>query len=159
MARTSPQKKAKQLAKLLRNVLTFGTLRPCFDTCVLSSTCQWMLGQRSCRRFRPKMNPNGTMRRFGLSGIDVDFRRCQIDSGKGDKDRIVPFPDGFKELLAIHVKAMKKKGARHLFESSWKKRYTDRGIRKILEKYSKAAALTKTISQHKGNEMAPAQRL
>jgi integrase/recombinase XerD len=82
---------------------------------------------------------------------DVDFSRCQIriDSGKGSKDRIVPFPDSFKEVLAMHVKAMKKKGASHLFESSWKKLYTDRGIRKILQRYALAAGLDKTISPHK----------
>jgi integrase/recombinase XerD len=82
---------------------------------------------------------------------DVDFKRCQIriELGKGDKDRIVPFPDGFKELLSVHVKAMKKTGATYLFQSTWKKRYTDRGIRKILQKYATAAGLEKTISPHK----------
>ena len=82
---------------------------------------------------------------------DVDFKRCQIriDSGKGGKDRIVPFPESFKEVLAMHVKTMKKKGASHLFESSWKKLYTDRGIRKILQRYALAAGLDKTISPHK----------
>jgi integrase/recombinase XerD len=37
----------------------------------------------------------------------------------------------------------------HLFESSWKKLYTDRGIRKILERYATTAGLDKTISPHK----------
>jgi integrase/recombinase XerD len=82
---------------------------------------------------------------------DIDFDRCQIriDSGKGDKDRMVPFPKTFKELLALHVESMKTKGATHLFESSWKKPYTDRGIRKILERYATTAGLDKTISPHK----------
>lgn len=82
---------------------------------------------------------------------DIDFKRCQIriDGGKGDKDRIVPFPEQFKEVLAFHSKAMKAKGATYLFESSWKKRYTDRGIRKILERYADAAGFNKSISPHK----------
>jgi integrase/recombinase XerD len=81
---------------------------------------------------------------------DIDLRRCQIriNSGKGDKDRIVPFPEQFKEVLAMHIKAMKKKGATHLFESPWKKRYTDRGIRKILQRYSTEAGLGKSFSPH-----------
>jgi site-specific recombinase XerD len=35
---------------------------------------------------------------------EVDFDRCQIriKQGKGKKDRIVPFPHSFKELLAMH---------------------------------------------------------
>src|SRR5690606_17061466 len=69
---------------------------------------------------------------------EVDLERCQIriNQGKGKKDRIVPFPFTFKEMLALHVNHTEKKGAVYLFESSWKKKYTDRGIRKILKKYS-----------------------
>lgn len=37
----------------------------------------------------------------------------------------------------------------YLFESSWKKKYTDRGIRKILAKYSAEAGLTQNLSPHK----------
>jgi integrase/recombinase XerD len=82
---------------------------------------------------------------------DVDFKRLQIriESGKGGKDRMVPFPESFKEILAMHVNDMKVSGATYLFESSWKKLYTDRGIRKILQRYATAAGLTKTVSPHK----------
>ena len=82
---------------------------------------------------------------------DVDFKRCQIriQDGKGGKDRVVPFPQSFKELLAVHVRSLKRNGATHLFESSWKKPYTDRGIRKILERYAQTAGLSKSISPHK----------
>ncbi|WP_338107471.1 tyrosine-type recombinase/integrase [Brevibacillus laterosporus] len=71
-----------------------------------------------------------------------------MNNGKGGKDRIVPFPQSFKELLAMHVDAMKKKHAVYLFESSWKK-YTDRGIRKILAKYSEESGLVQNLSPHK----------
>ena len=37
----------------------------------------------------------------------------------------------------------------YLFESSWKKSYTVRGIRKILEKYSLEAGMEHSISLHK----------
>jgi Site-specific recombinase XerD len=82
---------------------------------------------------------------------DVDFHYCQIriNKGKGNKDRIVPFPQSFKELLAMHVDSMTKKQAVYLFESSWKKKYTDRGIRKILAKYSEEAGLAQNLSPHK----------
>ncbi|WP_338120682.1 tyrosine-type recombinase/integrase [Aneurinibacillus aneurinilyticus] len=72
-----------------------------------------------------------------------------MNKGKGSKDRIVPFPQTFKELLAMHADSMKKKQAIYLFESSWKKKYTDRGIRKILAKYSEKAGLTQNLSPHK----------
>lgn len=87
---------------------------------------------------------------------DVDFHYCQIwiNKGKGSKDRIesnriVPFPQSFKEMLAMHADSMRKKQALYLFESSWKKKYTDRGIRKILAKYSEEAGLVQNLSPHK----------
>ncbi|NJP22149.1 MAG: tyrosine-type recombinase/integrase [Hydrococcus sp. CRU_1_1] len=81
---------------------------------------------------------------------DVDFECCQIriNAGKGNKDRIVPFPVSFKEVLAIHVAGMEQKQATYLFESSWKRKYSDRGIRKILAKYAEMAGLDKSISPH-----------
>lgn len=82
---------------------------------------------------------------------DVDYDRCQIriNQGKGDKDRIVPFPKPFKEVLAMHADRMREKNATYLFESSWKRRYTDRGIRKILSKYAEKAGITRAISPHR----------
>jgi integrase/recombinase XerD len=84
-----------------------------------------------------------------LADIDFHYSQIRINKGKGSKDRIVPFPQNFKELLAIHVDLMKKKQATYLFESSWKKKYTDRGIRKILAKYSEEAKLSQNLSPHK----------
>lgn len=82
---------------------------------------------------------------------DVDFARCQIriNKGKGGFDRIVPFPVAFKEVLAMHVDSMQRQQATYLFESSWKRQYSDRGVRKILERYATAAGLSRSISPHK----------
>ena len=82
---------------------------------------------------------------------DVDVERCQIriTRGKGGKDRQVPFPVSFRELLALHMQRMQEKQATHLFESVRKKKYTDRGVRKMLERYAKAAGITRSLSPHK----------
>ena len=40
---------------------------------------------------------------INLSDIDFDSCQIRITDGKGKKDRIVPFPDSFKEILAIHA--------------------------------------------------------
>ena len=82
---------------------------------------------------------------------DVDFERCQIriNAGKGGKDRLVPFAATFKEVLAMHTEGMGKKGATYLFESSWKRKYSDRGIRKLLARHTKAAGLSRPISPHR----------
>jgi len=81
---------------------------------------------------------------------DVDLDRCQmrITAGKGNKDRVVPFPDGFKETLAMQMDRMQEKHATALFESSWKKPHSDRGVRRILERYAQAAGLERNVSPH-----------
>jgi integrase/recombinase XerD len=81
---------------------------------------------------------------------EVDLDRCQIriTAGKGGKDRVVPFPAAFKETLALHLAMMAGRGATHLFESSWKRPYSDRGVRKILARYANAAGLSQPISPH-----------
>lgn len=86
-----------------------------------------------------------------LKIADVDFDRCQIKivAGKGKKDRIVPFPKSFRETLALHATNSLKNKQKNLFESSWKKPYSDRGIRKMLEIYSKKAGMKHTLSPHK----------
>jgi integrase/recombinase XerD len=71
-----------------------------------------------------------------------------IVNGKGKKDRKVPFPKKFREPLAFYAEQAKRDGSSSLFESSWKKPYSDRGIRKKLEKYSKIAGVKHNISPH-----------
>ena len=82
---------------------------------------------------------------------EIDFDRCQIriTQGKGKKDRMVPFPNAFKEILAVHSQAAQGKGNEYLFESSWKKTYTDRGVRKILATYTALAGMERSVSLHK----------
>lgn len=81
---------------------------------------------------------------------DVDFDQCHLNivNGKGKKDRKVPFPKKFREPLAFYAEQAKRDGSSSLFESSWKKPYSDRGIRKKLEKYSKIAGIEHNISPH-----------
>ena len=84
-----------------------------------------------------------------ISDIDLDNCQIRINHGKGNKDRIVPFPSAFMETLAVHIENAKKNKVIYLFESSWKKPYSDRGIRKILMKYTKEAGIEQSISPHK----------
>jgi integrase/recombinase XerD len=84
-----------------------------------------------------------------LSEIDMDKCQIIIPENGAKKDRIVPFPNNFREILAMHANGMLKKGAKYLFESSWKKPYTPRGIRKILAGYTKNAGIKESISPHK----------
>lgn len=82
---------------------------------------------------------------------EVDIERCQIriTQGKGHKDRHVPFPYSFRELLAVHMERMGEKGAVYLFESSRRNKYTDRGVRKMLARYASQAGITRSMFPHK----------
>src|SRR5437764_4556177 len=84
-----------------------------------------------------------------LDEVDVEHCQIRITQGKGSKDRQVPFPLSFRELLALHMKQMRDKGAIYLFESVRKHKYTDRGVRKMLERYARAAGIPRSMSPHK----------
>ena len=84
-----------------------------------------------------------------IDEIDFDRSQIRISHGKGDKNRIVPFPQDFKETLMLFVNAEQSNGATYLFESSRKKPFTTRGIRKILAIYSSEAGMPQSISPHK----------
>ena len=82
---------------------------------------------------------------------DINLKECQIKiiEGKGKKDRVVPFSPNFKEILGLHIKQYVGENRLYLFESSFRKGYTDRGIRKILMRYTKLAGIERSISPHK----------
>ncbi len=84
-----------------------------------------------------------------LEGVDLEQCQIKVIAGKGGKDRLVLFPTSFKEALALHMQAQHHKGAVYLFESSWKRKYSERGVRKILARYSREAGMAQPISPHK----------
>jgi integrase/recombinase XerD len=46
------------------------------------------------------------------------------------------------------MERMHARQATALFESSWKKPYSDRGVRRMLERYADAAGLERSVSPH-----------
>jgi len=87
--------------------------------------------------------------RIGLADVDLDACRIRVTQGKGAKDRVVPFPSAFKETLALHIGARRQARATFLFESSWKKPYSTRGVRALLARYAAKAGLTHTMPPHR----------
>ena len=84
-----------------------------------------------------------------LGDVDLDACRIRITHGKGAKDRYVPFPATFKETLALHISAVRDNGAAFLFESSWKKPYSTRGVRAMLARYAAKAGLAHNMPPHR----------
>ena len=60
----------------------------------------------------------------------------------------VPFPAAFKETLAPHIAALWEKGAVFVFESSWKKPYSTRGVRAMLARCAGKAGLDHNMPPH-----------
>ncbi|CAO5676263.1 MAG: Tyrosine recombinase XerC [Holosporales bacterium] len=178
LKRTVPHKKAKEIAKLLKdekpdyNYLReiFRSLRKELNVEVEKKTKKlpFVPTEEEIEKFYQSVWKSRNMRHVLIiktllyTGVrvselisikisDVDFDRCQIriNQGKGKKDRIVPFPINFKETLATHVHNSYEKGANYLFESNRKKPYSDRGIRKILFIYTQKANIQNAISPHK----------
>jgi len=48
---------------------------------------------------------------IGIAGVDVDACRIRVTQERGAKDWVVPFPESFKETLALYIEALRAKGA------------------------------------------------
>jgi len=72
---------------------------------------------------------------------DVDLSECKIfiESGKGDKDRYILFPEQFKLTIQSHLRASS--GNEYLFESNRRYKYSTRQIQRIVEDYAEACDL------------------
>ena len=151
--RTPAKRKARQLAKHLRSERPdYAYLKEVFrhlrdelgvDVTSAPKTLPFVPAQEEIRRYYETV---WTARRTGdivliktllytgvrvaelvkirLEDVDLDACRIRITQGKGGKDRYVPVPAAFKETLALHIAALREKGAVFLFESSWKKPYS-----------------------------------
>jgi integrase len=148
--RTPPKRKARQLAKHLRDErpdyaylkAVFRALRDELDVQVEREpkTLPYVPSEDEIRRYYQTV---WQARRSGdmvliktllytgvrvaelvairIADVDLDACRIRITLGKGAKDRVVPFPHTFRETLALHIADRRKTGGAYLFESSWKK--------------------------------------
>jgi integrase/recombinase XerD len=84
-----------------------------------------------------------------LDDVDPDACRIRVTHDKGGKDRVVPFPQTFREALAVHIADRRKTGGHYLFESSWKKPHSTRGVRALLARYAASAGLSHNMPPHR----------
>ncbi len=87
--------------------------------------------------------------------IDIDFdQKTILITGKGDKQRIVLFGDKAKERLLTYIqderlKDVGSKSINNLFVTQWGDPLQDRGVQRILNKFSKLLGSKKQITPHK----------
>ncbi len=84
--------------------------------------------------------------RLKLDDINLHDFTIRIAAVKGKKERLVPFPKSFRETLALQMEKSKKNKQLTLFYSLRKQPYSDRGLRRLLEKYSETAGFERNIS-------------
>jgi len=79
---------------------------------------------------------------------DIDFDQCKIfiECGKGDKDRYILFPKGFRLVLRSHLKANPKN--RYLFETRQHGPFTARRVQQIVRDYRGEAKITQPVHPH-----------
>lgn len=86
-----------------------------------------------------------------LSDVDLSASKIFIESGKGDKDRYVLFPDDFKLVLRSHIAQCRDRRTKQifLFESKqWKRPYTRRRVHQIVKQYAALSGIEENVHPH-----------
>ena len=83
---------------------------------------------------------------MAVDDVDIEARKIFIDSGKGDRDRYILFPDSFALILQSHLAAHADN--RYLFESRHRKRYSARRIQQIVKHYAEKAGIAAAVHPH-----------
>ena len=81
-----------------------------------------------------------------VEDIDLDGCKIFIQQGKGDKDRYILFPEGFRLVLKTYLAS--NPDNRYLFESRQRTKYTTRRVQQIVAEYAEAAELPERIHPH-----------
>lgn len=81
-----------------------------------------------------------------VSDVDLNAGKIFIDSGKGDKDRYILFPDSFRGMLKAQI-AMHPENT-YLFESRHKWHYSTRRVQMIVQEYAEVAGIEERVHPH-----------
>jgi integrase len=77
-----------------------------------------------------------------VADVDLEASKIRINSGKGDKDRVVLFGKTFATALRTHIAAHPKN--RWLFQTRRNTRYTTRRVQQIVKVYAEKAGVQAT---------------
>jgi integrase/recombinase XerD len=81
-----------------------------------------------------------------MADVDLQAGKVFIESGKGDKDRYILFPDAFRLPLKAYVQS--KPENEYLFESSHRRPYSTRRVQQIVEVYAGVAGIEERVHPH-----------
>jgi len=77
-----------------------------------------------------------------VADVDLEASKIRINSGKGDKDRVVLFGKTFATALRTHIAAHPNN--RWLFQTRRNTRYTTRRVQQIVKEYAEKAGVKAT---------------
>lgn len=83
-----------------------------------------------------------------VTDVDLIAGKIFIESGKGDKDRYILFPDQFRLSLRAYVGSIQGRGQTYLFESNQRRAFSTRWIQKIIEEYGVRAQIEERVHPH-----------
>jgi integrase/recombinase XerD len=83
---------------------------------------------------------------ISVDDLDLEGGRIFIESGKGDKDRYILFPDSFRLTLKAYREA--NPDNRYLFESRQRRPYSPRRVEQIVHDYAAQAGITEHVHPH-----------
>jgi integrase len=81
-----------------------------------------------------------------VDDVDLDACKVFIESGKGDKDRVILYPEPFRLVLKSYMAGSPDN--RYLFESRQRTKYSTRRVQQIVADYAVAADLPERIHPH-----------
>ena len=81
-----------------------------------------------------------------MAQVDLNSGKIFIESGKGDKDRYILFPDQFRLPLKAYVQSHPEN--EFLFESQHRKQFSTRRIQQIVEEYGERAGISERVHPH-----------
>jgi site-specific recombinase XerD len=89
---------------------------------------------------------SGELINIKISDIDGDRNQIHIRSGKGNKDRVIPFPESLKIMLRAYYVDYKPKI--YLFCGQKGKQYSAESLRIVFKNAVKKARVNKTLTLH-----------
>src|ERR1022692_3777600 len=130
-------------SRRLPNLLPDSSLKAFYETVDKSGNLQHQIMLRLLFYTAVRVSELANM---AVGDVDIQARKIFIESGKGDRDRYILFPEAFALILQSHLAVHPDN--RYLFESGHRKRYSARRIQQIVKHYAEKAGITEAVHPH-----------
>lgn len=134
-----PPRRGRQLPKLLPEA----TLKSYFETVTHAGNLQHELLLKLLFYTAVRVSELVAIK---ISDVNLNASKIFIESGKGDRDRYILFPEGFRLALRAYIAVHTEH--EYLFESNRHKPYSTRRVQQIVGEYAAAAGITERVHPH-----------